>query len=91
MPFLYGFYYSMRKAYLSVLLDNPDLRMCASVNAHNSVTTQSAFISSIAIMSKRKYNNMPVWDFYEKDEANKQVICKNCPKTYCLFILAPHV
>ena len=77
----------MRKAYLSALLDNPDLRMCASVSAHNSVITQSAFILSIAFMSKRKYD-MPVWDFYQKDEANKLVTCKNCPKTYCLLKIA---
>ena len=61
--------------------------MCVSVSAHNSVITQSAFIVSIAIMSKRKYD-MPVWDFYVKDEAIKLVTCKNCPKTYCLVKIA---
>ena len=39
---------------------------------------QAAFISFIVIMSKRKYN-MPVWDFYEKNDSNKLVTCKHCP------------
>ena len=48
---------------------------------------QSAFISFIVIMSKRKYN-MPVWDFYEKNDSNKLVTCKHCPKSYCLLKIA---
>ena len=36
-------------------------------------------------MSKRKYNNMPVWDFYEKNESSQLVNCKQCPKSYCLL------
>ena len=39
-------------------------------------------------MSKRKYNNMPVWDFYEKNESSKLVTCKHCPKSYCLLKIA---
>ena len=39
-------------------------------------------------MSKRKYNNMPVWDFYEKNDSNKLVTCKHCPKSYCLLKIA---
>ena len=39
-------------------------------------------------MSKRKYNDMPVWDFYEKNDSNKLVTCKHCPKSYCLLKIA---
>ena len=39
-------------------------------------------------MSKRKYNDMTVWDFYEKNDSNKLVTCKHCPKSYCLLKIA---